>query len=59
MVSLRSIFIYYYDRSTQSFDPEVLEGQNSLTLAVFFNEPNFQENIDMRVLPVYKVDDAC
>ena len=27
--------------------------------AAFFNKPNFQENIDMWVLPVYKVDDAC
>ncbi len=29
MVSLRSIFYYKYDRSTQSFDPEVLEGRFS------------------------------
>jgi len=28
-----------------------------LICGVFFNEPNFQENIDMRVVPVYKVDD--
>jgi hypothetical protein len=29
MVSLRSIFYNKYDRSTQSFDPEVLEGRLS------------------------------
>ena len=34
MESLRSIYYYKNDRSTQSFDPEVLEGQNSLTLGI-------------------------
>jgi len=29
MVSLRSIFYYKYDRSTQSFDPEALDGRLS------------------------------
>jgi hypothetical protein len=29
MVSLRCIFYYKYDRSTQSLDPEALEGRLS------------------------------
>jgi len=34
MVSLRSIFYYKYDRSTQSFDPVALDGLNSSTLGI-------------------------
>jgi len=33
-VSLRSIFYYKYDRSTQSLDPEALDGLNSSTLGI-------------------------
>ena len=34
MVSSCSIFYYKYDRSTQSLDPEALEGKNSSTLVI-------------------------
>ena len=42
MVSLRSIFYYKYDRSTQSFDPEALDGQNSLTLGILAHFSHFR-----------------
>ena len=35
MVSLRSIFYYKCDRSTQSLDREALDGQNSSILGIF------------------------
>ena len=46
MVSLRSIFYYKYDRSTQSLDPEALDGQyvrrgTSMILCLSSSQQNF------------------
>ena len=42
MVSLRSIFYYKYDRSTQSFDPVALDGLNSSTLDILAHFSHFR-----------------